>query len=383
MKIVADQQIPHVAQEFSKFAQVTLCHGREITSERIRDADVLLVRSITTINENLLADSQVKFVATATSGQDHVDLNYLQSKNIGFAHAKGSNAKSVAEYVLSSLFVLADRYAMKLKGKTVGIIGYGEVGSRVAEMFETLDIKTIINDPPRKDKSGDKKYRDIQEIFSADIITLHIPLTKNGIYPTQNLVDEKFLSQLKDNVILLNTARGGIIHEAALKKHLAWHRNMKVVLDVWEDEPNIDVALLTQSDIGTAHIAGYSVDGRLRTTEMILKSFVDFFKLDHLWDPSLKLPDVQNLELPLGSVLEDQDAIQMAVLASYDVRSDSASLKQLSAINMEQRGQYFDELREKYPVRREFSATILHCHKGRERLVAKWKQLGFKVKISS
>jgi len=221
MKIIADQQISHVAQAFSEFAEVTLYNGREITAEEIHDADVLLVRSVTAINANLLEDSQVKFVATATSGLNHVDLDYLRQNNIGFTHAKGSNARSVAEYVLSSLFVLADQHDFKFKDKTVGIIGCGEVGSRVVKLLETIGVKTIMNDPPLKAESGNEQYRDLHEVFSADIITLHVPLTKDGPCPTFNLLDEKFLSQLNDNVILLNTARGGVINEAALKNHLA------------------------------------------------------------------------------------------------------------------------------------------------------------------
>ncbi len=383
MKIIADQQISHVAQAFSEFAEVTLYNGREITAEEIHDADVLLVRSVTAINANLLEDSQVKFVATATSGLNHVDLDYLRQNNIGFTHAKGSNARSVAEYVLSSLFVLADQHDFKFKDKTVGIIGCGEVGSRVVELLETIGVKTIMNDPPLKAESGNEQYRDLHEVFSADIITLHVPLTKDGPCPTFNLLDEKFLSQLNDNVILLNTARGGVINEAALKNHLACHKDMKVVLDVWEDEPDIDLELLTQIDIGTPHIAGYSTDGKIRATEMIFGSICDFFKLDYKWNPIFELPAANSLELPLGSELDDQDAIQMAILASYDVRSDSASLRQLPEISIEQRGQYFDELRKSYPVRREFPATVFHCPGSRKNLAGKLRQLGFNIKIFS
>jgi erythronate-4-phosphate dehydrogenase len=388
MKIVADQQIPHVVQAFSEFAEVTLCNGREINAEKIHDADVLLLRSVTTVNADLLEDSQVRFVASATSGLDHIDQDYLHKNKIGFAHARGSNARSVAEYVLSSLFVLADQHDIKFKDKTVGVIGYGEVGSRVVELLKTLDVKTIINDPPlkdapEKDESGDVNYRDVHEIFSADIITLHVPLTSDGPYPTQNLLDAQFLSQLNDDVILLNTARGGVINEAALKNRLACHKDMKVVLDVWENEPDIDLELLSEIDIGTPHIAGYSTDGKIHATEMIFELLCEFFKLDYKWNPVFELAVANSLELPLGAELDDQDAIQMAILASYDVRGDSASLRQLSGISTEQRGQYFDELRKNYPVRREFPATAVHLPEGRKTLAGKLKQLGFKVKVFS
>ena len=393
MKIVADQQIPKVTQAFSEFAEVTLCNGREITSEKIHDADVLLVRSITAVNADLLEGCQVKFVASATSGLDHIDLDYLERNNIGFSHARGSNARSVAEYVLSSLFVIADQHDIKFKDKTVGVIGCGEVGSRVVGLLEIMGVKTIMNDPPLKDasgkgtlkkaKTGDEQYRDIKDILSADIITLHVPFTSDGPYPTQNLVDEKILSQLNEDVILLNTARGGVINEAALKDHLAKNKNMKVVQDVWENEPDIDLELLTQIDIGTPHIAGYSADGKIRATEMIFASICEFFKLDYRWNTVFELPAANSLELPLGSELDDQDAIQMAILASYDVRSDSASLRQLPELSIEQRAQYFDDLRKNYPVRREFPATVFRLPESRKKLAGKLEKLGFNVKTFS
>ena len=403
MKIVADQQIPHVAQAFPKFAEVTLCNGREITAESVRDADVLLVRSVTLINASLLEGSQVKFVATATSGQNHVDLDYLQSKNIGFAHAKGSNARSVAEYILSSLFVLADQYDFKLKDKTVGVIGCGEVGSRVVDMLETICVRCIMNDPPLKDalekdvlgndQSACEKYRDLQELLSADIITLHVPLTEDGPYPTEKLVDADFLAKLNDDVILINTARGGVIDETALKNHLASHSHMNVVLDVWKDEPDIDLNLLNGVAIGTPHIAGYSKDGKIRAIEMIFKSMCTFFKLDVEWQamsalsngnlPDENLPAVNSLELPLSADIDDEDAIQMAILASYDVRSDSISLRRMPEIEIEQRSHYFDELRKNYPARREFPATVIKLSESKKTLTAKLRQLGFSVKQPS
>ncbi len=180
----------------------------------------------------------------------------------------------------------------------------------------------------------------------------------------------------------MNTARGGVINEAALKNQLACYENMKVVLDVWEDEPDIDLDLIKLCDIGTPHIAGYSTDGKILATKMIFELLCEFFKLDYKWNPVFELPAVNRLELPFGSELDDQDAIQMAILASYDVRSDSASLRQLSGIGIEQRSQYFDELRNNYPVRREFPATVFHLPESRETLIGKLKRLGFNVKTS-
>ena len=388
MKIIADQQIPNVAQAFSGCADVTLCHGRDITAERIEDANVLLVRSITAINSNLLEGSQVKYVSTATSGLDHIDLKYLQQNNIGFAHAKGSNARSVAEYVLSSLFVLADQHDFKLKDKTVGLIGCGEVGSRVVAMLETIGVQTIINDPPLKDalvneQSAGERYRDLQELLSADIITLHVPLTEDGPYPTQKLVNADFLAKLNDDVILINTARGCVIDELALKKHLDNHREMKVVLDVWDGEPGIDIDLLSRVEIGTHHIAGYSTDAKYKASDMVFHAICGFYQLDIPWQSKIKIPETNLPALGLSPDMSEEDAIQMAILASYDVRSDAASLRRLPEITMEQRGRYFDELRKNYPVRREFSSTVIKLSDSQNMLAEKLRQLGFKVKTFS
>ncbi|MEE9574876.1 MAG: 4-phosphoerythronate dehydrogenase [Gammaproteobacteria bacterium] len=388
MKIIADQQIPNVAQAFSGCADVTRCHGRDITAERIEDANVLLVRSITAVNSNLLEGSQVKYVSTATSGLDHIDLKYLQQNNIGFAHAKGSNARSVAEYVLSSLFVLADQHDFKLKDKTVGLIGCGEVGSRVVAMLETIGVQTIINDPPLKDalvndQGGGERYRDLQELLTADIITLHVPLTEDGPYPTQKLVDADFLAKLNNDVILINTARGCVIDELALKKHLDNHREMKVVLDVWDGEPEIDIDLLSRVEIGTHHIAGYSTDAKYKASEMVFHAICGFYKLDIPWQSKIKIPETSLPELGLSPDMSEEDAIQMAILASYDVRSDAASLRRLPEITMEQRGRYFDELRKNYPVRREFSSTVIKLSDSQKILAKKLRQLGFNVKTFS
>ena len=388
MKIIADQQIPNVAKAFSGCADVTLCHGRDITAERIEDANVLLVRSITAVNAKLLEGSQVKYVATATSGIDHIDMEYLQQNNIGFTHAKGSNARSVAEYILSSLFVLADQHDFNFKDKTVGVIGCGEVGSRVVDMLETIGVRCIMNDPPLKDALGNdqtvgERYRDLQELISVDIITLHVPLTEDGSYPTQKLVDADFLAKLNDDVILINTARGGVIDELALKKHLDNHRGMKVVLDVWEGEPDIDIDLLSRVEIGTHHIAGYSTDAKYKASEMVFHAICDFYKLDITWQSKTIIPETDLPELDFISDISEEDAIQMAVLASYDVRSDAALLRCQPEITIEQRGRYFDELRKNYPVRREFSSTVIKLSDSQKILAKKLRQLGFNVKTFS
>ena len=199
MKIVVDDQIPLVQEAFSGFGEIVVCDGRQIDRGILKNADVLIVRSVTHVNAELLDQCPVNFVGSATSGVDHIDLDYLDSRNIEFASAHGSNAQSVVEYVLSSLFVLAQQYAFNLFDKTVGIIGCGKVGSRLLDALQSLDIKCIVNDPPLQEKTGDKRFSDLENALSADIITLHVPLTEDGNYPTRYLVNRKFLKKIRSN----------------------------------------------------------------------------------------------------------------------------------------------------------------------------------------
>ena len=382
MKIVADRQIAHVQQVFSTIGDVILTDGREINSCAVQDKDILLVRSVTNVNADLLDESQVRFVATATSGIDHIDIDFLNKHNIGFTYAPGCNARSVAEYILSCLFVMADQQGFVLQDKVVGIIGCGEVGSRVLNFLEILGVESIVCDPPLKDKTGNSLYRDLDEIIDADIITLHVPLTGTGPYPTRHLLDKEFFSRIKKNCILINTSRGEVIDEEALKNTINNIRSFSVLLDVWSNEPAIDIELLAHVIVGTPHIAGYSIDSKNRATGMIYKAACRFFglKTDRVL---FNGPDnIGKRELKISPELNDNDAIQIAVLSHYDVRSDSASLRRILEINKKQHRQYFDELRKNYFVRREFSSTEINVAEGKEKLTNTFNRLGFMVKKS-
>lgn len=389
MQIVADKQIPYVTELFSRFASIDLYDGREINADKIHYASILLIRSVTRVNADLLVGSQVKFVASFTSGHDHIDIDYLKENNIGYADTKGSNARSVAEYVISSLFVLAEQFNFNLQDKSVGIIGCGEVGSLVADMLDTVGVHIMMSDPFLRDaffsvfQGGvniGQQYRDIKELFSADILTLHVPLIKEGLYPTQQLVDADFLERVKDDVILLNTSRGDVIDEDALKKHLR-DKRIKLVLDVWQGEPNIDLSLLTGVIIGTPHIAGYSAEGKVSAIEIIFKSICKFLSI-YTFLSAERLLELNNQELLIEVDMADEDAIKKAVLASYDVRRDQISLQCLSEqVGEQQRGAYFDQLRSNYAIRTEFSAMTVHCPQNRELLIKKLQKMGFIVKM--
>lgn len=371
LSIVADQQILFAREAFSSFGEIKLVDGRSIDPQSIRDADVLLVRSVTKVNESLLKNSRVKFVGSATSGIDHIDTDYLQKSNITFTQALGSNARSVAEYVLSSLFVTAEQQGISLKEKTVGIIGCGQVGSRVKRFMDALGINCLLNDPPLANKVSDHDYVELDKIQQADIITLHVPLTKDGDYPTNNLVDDEFLGKLKPDVIIVNTSRGEVIDESALLEFKKENPTATLILDVWRDEPGININLLLNAFIATPHIAGYSYDGKLKATQMLFDALNDYV--------GRNLPATNLLVSEKEMMKLDDDAIQFAVLQSYDVRSDAIALMDLIHMEDKKRAAYFDSLRKNYPVRREFTNKTIQTSKLGDASKQQLLQLGFNV----
>ena len=230
-KIIADPNIP-LLEKFEGIGNIVRVPGREWTNDLVDDADILLTRSVTKVDAKLLNNSRVKFIGTATSGFDHVDTEYLEQQGVHFSYCPGSNANSVAEYVLSALFAVASP-DQSLQAMSVGIIGCGYVGSRVAELLQVVGITTILNDPPLKVETGSDQYRSLEEALSADIVTLHTPLTSEGKYPTQGLIADQQLQQMKPDVIFINAARGGVVDETALLKRIEKLPQMKTVIDCW------------------------------------------------------------------------------------------------------------------------------------------------------
>jgi erythronate-4-phosphate dehydrogenase len=376
MKILADQQIPCVHRVFSEFGEVILRDGRDITLREARGADVLLVRSVTRVDADLLAGSTVRFVASATSGIDHVDTDYLKQAGIGFASAPGCNAQAVVEYVLSSLFILAAQYEFKLTDKVVGIIGCGQVGSRLAQALSVMGVQCLSNDPPLKEITGDDKYCELMDVLQADVISLHVPLTISGRHPTRRLVNAQFLAQMRPGAVLINTSRGGVVDEGALKQALR-QRHFPVVLDVWNNEPAIDPELLASVAMGTPHIAGYTSDARLRATALIYRRLCEHLRVSGAWRPEAELAHAPVKEIGIDAGTGTLDGLEMAILTHYDVRSDAAALRESVPMPAQAAICYFDELRKNYPVRREFAATTVRISDGK--LAGMLGSLGFMV----
>lgn len=381
MKIVADVNIPFVQECFSPLGDVVVMGGRDMTPEAVADADALLVRSITRVDEQLLSDSKVKFVGTATIGFDHVDREYLHARNIGFASAPGSNANSAAEYIIAALLEIARRHEIRLEGKSIGVIGVGNVGGRVATKCEALGMHVRRNDPPLQRRTGDPKYVPIEALYGCDFITIHTPLTREGADRTYHLADERFFSWLKQGAIFLNASRGAVVDSRALASALAAKRLTAVVLDVWENEPDIDVDLLGAVDLGSPHIAGYSLDGKIAGLIMIYQALCDHFGLPPKFDVGdfLPEPDVPMIDL-IAETSSDQAAIAFAAQTVYSITRDDRDLRQIANEAPEARGRFFDALRKNYPVRREFHNTTVVVPEPGGALVRKLLGIGFKVK---
>ena len=358
MKIVADMNIPFVRECFSSIGTVEVVAGRQIKPDIVADADVLLVRSVTPVNGKLLTGSKVKFVATATIGFEHIDVDFLKSRNIGFASAPGSNANSVAEYIVAALLETGRKHNITLEGKSIGIVGAGSVGSKAAKKCAAMGMKVFLNDPPLQRQTGEPKYLPIEELFDCDFITLHTPLTFDGVDKTYHLADEKFFGSLKRGCVFLNTSRGTVVETTALKAATKSGKIKSAVLDVWENEPAIDTELLEMADIGTPHIAGYSFDGKVAGMIMIYKAACEHFGPKPKFDIDSFLPKPIVPEIKIKSeTAGEQEIIREIVRKVYDIKADDGRLKRILNMPADKRGAEFDRLRKDYPVRREFQNT--------------------------
>jgi len=381
MKIIADENIPFVKECFSSLGDVTTFSGRKITPDVVTDSDILLVRSITPVNEKLLAGSSVKFAATATIGFEHVDVDYLKKRGIGFASAPGSNANSVAEYIVVALLSVAKKHKFTLEGKSIGVVGVGNVGSKVVKKCEALGMNVLLNDPPLFRQTGDLKYRPLNELSDCDVITLHTPLTHEGQDKTYHLADEKFFASLKPGCVFINTSRGGVHDTTALKAAIRNKKLGAVILDVWENEPNIDCELLRIVDISTPHIAGYSLDGKIAGMIMIYNAACKYFGLnpEHKIEDFLPIPSVPLIDVDENTA-DLQAMLHKIAHRIYCINRDDFNTREIAMVETEKRGKFFDDLRKNYPVRREFQNTTVILNQPNTTLATTLKGIGFQVK---
>jgi erythronate-4-phosphate dehydrogenase len=380
MKIVADQNIPFVEQCFSPLGEVTAVPAGQINPKLAADADILLTRSVTKVGPDLLEASRVKFVATATSGFEHIDTEFLKSRQIGFAYAPGSNANSVAEYVVAALLAVAAKHKLQLDTKSIGIIGAGHIGSKVAAKTAALGMNVLLNDPPLRRQSNDPKYLPLQEIRSCNFITMHTPLTLEGTDKTFHLADEAFFDSLTDGAFFINTARGPVADTRALKAAITSGKLAGAVLDVWENEPNIDNELILKADLSTPHIAGYSLDGKVAGLMMVYQAVCRHFDIEpsYTGDDFLPKPETHRITIDPHADTE-QNIIHDAVQQVYVINRDDFNTREILIVPTRQRSKWFKDLRADYAVRREFQNTQVILNQPGETLAAKLKGIGFKV----
>lgn len=379
MKIIADENIPYLAECFSSIGDIEILNGRKIAKKNVKNADILLVRSVTSVGKNLLEGTKVRFVGSATSGFEHIDTGFLARNNIGFAYAPASNANSVAEYVIAALLEVGQKQTIALDGKSIGIIGVGNIGSRVEKKCRALGMKLFLNDPPLFRQTGDEKYLPLEKLFCCDFIAIHTPLTFEGIDKTYHLANESFLGSLKQGCVFINTARGFVVDSEALKNATKGGKIKASILDVWENEPDIDIELLRMVDIGTAHIAGYSLDGKVAGTTMIYKAVCDYFRLPKEKTLSDFLPEPLVPAIAVNGDTDEQKTLHHIVTQIYDISTDDLSLRNLLNVPDDKRAAYFDRLRKEYPVRREFKNTRVSAKNAEKSLVEKLKGIGFTV----
>lgn len=376
MRIVADENIPLVDAFFGGLGEIRRLPGRAIDAAALADADLLLVRSVTHVDRALLAGSPVRFVGTCTIGTDHLDLDYFSEAGIAWSSAPGCNARGVVDYVLGSLLVLAEDAGVDLASRTYGVVGAGQVGGRLVEVLRGLGWRVLVCDPPRQAAEGGD-YVDLETILrECDAISLHTPLNASGAQPTRHLLDAARLERLRPGAWLVNASRGAVVDNQALCDVLGRRGDLRAVLDVWEGEPLADLALARLCRLATPHIAGYSLEGKLRGTAQIYQAWCRFsgqaesVRLDDL------LPAPWLGELSLDAGCDPDWALATLCRAVYDPRRDDADFRRSLVGDEAKRRAAFDALRKHYPVRREIDGLRVRLTGDAPRLAEIVRALG-------
>ncbi len=356
LRIVADENIPCLSNYFSHLGEIVSLPGRKILAKHLSQADVLLVRSVTPVNSELLADSSVKFVGSTTIGVDHVDRHYLRENNIQFSFAPGCNARSVVEYVIAALWALRPDLG-NIRDRKVAIIGCGNVGWRLADLLDNLGFQVKVCDPLIKTDSR-FEFVDLSEALQADIISLHTPLTHTGEFATHHMINASNIDQIRAGTLLINTSRGAVIDNQALLTRLQSRVDLFTVLDVWENEPIINMDLMQCVNVATPHISGYSFDGKLAGTRAIYHALCRFLQQSEEF-PQLSDIPLDRLMLVGNAALDGDSFIGDLLTKIYDIQSDDQRFRQALSASGANIKNEFDQLRKSYPIRREWSNFTL------------------------
>jgi len=371
MKIVADQNMPLLDETFGRHGEVLRLDGRKICRADLKGADLLLVRSVTRVTQELVEDTGIRFIGSATIGIDHLDTAWLDANNIPWAHAAGCNADAAAQYALAMMWLACDRLHINFRQQRIGIIGRGNVGRRLEHLLNVLDIPVRACDPPLQESGEDDRLVSMQEVCTNSIISLHVPMTRTGSHPTADLLDRQRLDGLQPGTLLVNTSRGSVIEGSALLTQLRSGR-LHAALDVWPDEPYIGQKWLDAVSVATPHVAGYSLEGKRAGTEMIYQAFCKTFAFEAGGQPTTNTEDV-TLSFPAQATAEH--VLKQIIQSSCPVFRDDASLRAAARLQAEGDCIQIDSLRASYPVRREFKSHLIQARPEADQL----RQLGFKV----
>jgi erythronate-4-phosphate dehydrogenase len=374
MKIICDDKIPFLRGALDQIAHVEYLPGKKIGPADVKDADALIVRTRTQCDAMLLEGSSVQFIATATIGYDHIDTAYCRRAGIVWTNAPGCNSSSVQQYIAAALFLLSKKHRITLTDRTLGIVGVGHVGSKVARLAKTIGMRTLLNDPPRQWEEGGTEFASLEQVLAeSDIITFHTPLNKSGAYKTLHLADEQFFEKLGKKALIINSARGQVVKGKALKHSIQNGMVRAAILDVWEEEPRLDRELMDTVDIATPHIAGYSVDGKANGTMMSVRALSKHFRLGmDEWKPkAIPAPEKPHFEIDC-KLLCKEEILQKAISHTYDIQQDDARLRETP--------ENFEMHRGNYPDRREFDSYTIHLTNDFHNFAGLLKKLGFNVK---
>lgn len=345
------------------------------------DADALIIRSKTKATEELLQGTPVKFVGTATAGTDHIDADYLQQREIYWCAAPGCNANSVSEYLVAGLLTLGHRHGFNLEGKTIGVIGCGNVGSRVVKKCHALGMNVVRNDPPLSAVSADPDFQPLENLLAeSDIVTLHVPLVKHKPWPTARLADYTFFEQLKPGALFINAARGDVCDYDALMAAKSGGAVSRTILDVWSPEPSFRPDVLKLADLASPHIAGHSYEGKLNGTVACYNELCNFFEIQKDWDiaASLPAPEVPTLGIDCRG-REDEEILREIIHPIYTIEDDDRLIREAAVHCEVERARNFDALRKDYRIRREFHNTEVSLENAPHELKRKVSGLGFKL----
>jgi erythronate-4-phosphate dehydrogenase len=381
MRIICSTNMPFVEEAFGTLGETVVREGRRLTAAEVRDADLLAVRSTTRINRALLEGSRVRFVGTATIGTDHLDIPYLEQAGIAWCYAPGCNANSVSEYIAAALLCLAQRHGFTLAGLTIGVVGIGNVGRRLVAKMQALGLNVLMNDPPRERAGDGGPYVPLEALLAAsDIVTVHVPLTKEGLDRTWHLADAAFFGRMKPGSIFLDAARGAVVDTDALLAALKSGRLRHALLDTWEGEPAYRRDILERVDLATPHIAGYSFEGKVMGTVQVYREACRFLGVPAAWSHEPLMPPalVPSVSVEAGG-RPDEAVLWEVVRQIYDIEADDRRFRETAVADEAERMRQFDRLRKDYPERREFPYTAVAVRNGSPRLTAALEGLGFRV----